>query len=431
MKIYITVLLIALGTILKAQTPVPAKPAESPVALINGTAHLGNGEVIENSIVAFNDGKITIVDDLRKTGSDLSGYKVVDIEGKHIYPGLILPNTIVGLVEISAIKATRDYSEIGELNPSVRSVVAYNTDSEIPPALRFNGVLLAQSVPYGGLVSGSSSVMKMDGWNWEDAAYLVDDGIHVFWPAILTSPRWWMGETEYKPNENYEKYMKTLDRFLKDAKAYNEVTSPVETNLKLKAMKPVIEGSANLYIHANGMKEIVEGVNFAQKHKIRKIVLVGGADAWYARQLLKDNNIPVILTDVHRLPRRTDEDVDMPYKLPGLLVNEGILVGLSHGSASNARNLGFYAGTAAAYGLEREEALKLVTSNTAKILGIDDRTGMLTPGLDANIVVSDGDLLDMRTNAVVDAYLEGMKLNLEGKQQMLYKRFKEKYESGN
>ncbi|MFC2124446.1 amidohydrolase family protein [Bacteroidota bacterium] len=431
MKLYLTFLLVIIGTGLKAQIPIPAKPQTSPVALMNGVAHLGDGKVIDNSIVAFENGKLSIVVDARSAKVDLTGYEVVNIDGKHVYPGLILPNSAVGLVEIGAIKATLDYDEVGILNPNVRSLIAYNADSEIPPALRFNGVLLAQVVPSGGLISGSSSIMMMDGWNWEDAAYLMDDGIHVRWPEMLTTPRWRMGETEYKPDKNYEKHTKILDEFFSDAAAYSKKIAPADKNLKLEAMRPVLDGKVNLYIHADGMKEIIDGVNLAQKYNVKKIVIVGAADAWYVRKLLKENNIPVLLTDVHRLPQRDDEDVDMPYKLPGLLTKEGILVGLTHESPSNSRNLGFYAGTAATYSLGKEEALKLVTSNTAQILGIDNKTGMLVAGLDANLVVSDGDLLDMRSNNVTHAYIQGRKLNLESKHQWLYQKYKEKYEEGN
>ena len=158
-------------------------------------------------------------------------------------------------------------------------------------------------------------------------------------------------------------------------------------------------------------------------------MLVGAEDAWYVADFIKEQNIPVLLDEVHSLPRRTDEDIDMPYRLPGLLHQKGILVGLTYNSLQSSRNLPFFAGTAAAYGMDKEEALKLVTSNTAQILGIGGTTGTLKAGLDANLVVSKGDLLDMRGNDITHAFIQGRQLNLDGKQQALYERFKAKYDS--
>ena len=199
-------------------------------------------------------------------------------------------------------------------------------------------------------------------------------------------------------------------------------------NLKMEAMKGLYNGQKKIYIHADGKRQIIESVSMLKRNGINDIVLVGASNAYYVMDFLKDNDIPVLLTKVHRLPGFDEEDVDMPFKLPALLTEKGITVGLIHsGSVQSSRNLAFYAGTALAYGLEKEEALKLVTANPAKILGIDKTTGTLEQGKDANIVVSEGDILDMRTNKLEYAFIQGRKVNLEGKQQLLYERYKEKY----
>ena len=428
MKNIIGLILLTITIHVAAQVPEPAQPQTKPVALMNGIVHIGNGEVIDNGIITFEKGKITSVGDARSVKIDLSGYEVINVSGKHVYPGLILANSILGLSDINSVRATLDHSEVGEFTPNVRSVISYNTDSEVIPTFRYNGILLTQVVPRGGIISGNSSVMALDGWNWEDAAYVLDGGIHLYWPNYLNPPRWSLGETEWKKNEKHDETVQRIEKFLQNAKSYIGQSEPEEINLKLEAMKGVFEGSKRMYIHTDRKKEIIESINLLGRHGISNVVVVGASDAYYVMDFLKDKNIPVLLTKVHRLPNRDEEDVDMPYKLPYLLTEKGILVGLTQsGSLHSSRNLPFYAGTATAYGLDKEEALKLVTSNPAKILGVDHITGSLEQGKDANIVVSEGDILDMRTSKLGYAFIKGKKLNLDGKQQMLYERYKKKY----
>jgi imidazolonepropionase-like amidohydrolase len=182
--IYTFLALVVASASVFAQAPAPAKAQAKPIALTGGVTHLGNGEVIQNSIIAFDKGKLTVVADATTSKIDLSAYEVIDINGKHVYPGFILPNSQLGLAEVSSIRAMNDNAETGILNPNVRSVISYNTDSEYIPTFRFNGVLLAETTPQGGLISGQSSVMEMEGWNWEDAAHTVDVGIHMNWPPL-------------------------------------------------------------------------------------------------------------------------------------------------------------------------------------------------------------------------------------------------------
>jgi len=414
---------------LMAQVPQPAKPQTESILLTGATAHLGNGQAIEKSLISMENGKIGFVVDAKTAKIDFSQFdRVIDLAGKHIYPGLILPSTTLGLVDVNAVRATRDFSEVGGMNPNVRSLIAYNTDSELIPTLRYNGILLAQSTPSGGFISGSSSVMMLDGWNWEDAAYKIDDGIHLNWPSKKNGLRWWLGETERRDNPNFQSSLNEIDKFFKDALTYHKTNNPKEMNIKLEAMRGVVKGDATLFIHTNNREEIISSVQWARKIGIIKVVLVGASDAYYVMDFLKEHKIPVLIDEVHRLPSRTDEEFDLPYRLPGILHENGILVGLTYSSLQSSRNLPFFAGTVSAYGLPKEEALKLITSNTAAILGIDKRTGIIAEGLDANIVVSEGDLLDMRGNNILHAFIQGKSLVLDGKQQLLYNRFKEKYE---
>ena len=411
-----------------AQVPVPVSDQAGPIMLMGGVAHLGNGDVIQNSAIGFDKGKITLVADATTSRIDLDGYEVIQIDGKHVYPGFILPNSQVGLVEVSSVNAMSDNSERGAINPNVRSVISYNTDSEFIATFRFNGILLAESTPGGGRISGTSSVMEMEGWNWEDAAHTVDMGMHINWPALMSRTFDFATFTsKVDVNKDYAKQVTELGAHFKDAVAYGAAASKV-ANLKMDAMQRIFDGTQTLFLHANGAKEIVESVKFAQDHGVKKIVVVAGTPALMVADFLKDNGIGVIIPPTHRLPTSVDEDVYGPYKLPHQLHEAGLTVAFAHnGMLGHARNLPFFAGTAASYGLDKEEALKMITSNTAKLLGIDDRVGTLESGKDATLFVSEGDALDFRTNVLSHAFISGKQVTLDNKQQELFQRYSKKY----
>ena len=397
---------------------------------MGGTVHVGNGQVIPNGVVMFTDGVITNVVDGTLVRLNLTDVDVIDVSGKHVYPGIISPASTVGLQETGAVRATVDKQEIGVLNPNVRALIAYNTDSEIIPTIRNNGVLLTQAMPQGGTVSGSSSVMMADGWNWEDAALKKDDGIWLNWPTYFSREfNFEDFSTVIKKSDKREPAIAALRATFADAKAYAAMTNPTPVNLKLESMRGLFSGKQNLYIRADYGKDMIEAVTFAKDMGVKKFVLVGGEEANRAIPFLKENNVPVILSALHRLPNREDEDVDLPYRMPGILQNAGILVSLSYADEWwRTRNLPFQAGTAAGFGVaDREEALKMVTSNTAKILGIDNLVGTLEKGKQATLFVSAGDALDMRTNKVEHVFIQGRKVNLDDRHKRLYNTYKEKY----
>jgi imidazolonepropionase-like amidohydrolase len=409
-----------------AQSNHPAPDQSKPILLMNGVAHLGNGEVIENSVIAIENGKITTVANANVVKIDANGYEVMDISGKHVYPGFIIPNTSLGLVEVESVNATIDAEEVGSLNPNVRSIIAYNTDSELIPTFRHNGILTAQVVPSGGPIGGTSSIVQLDAWNWEDAIVKADDGIHLSWPARKFRPRWWRGETEYRENKNYDKSVAELEKLFNDTKAYNDDNGGV-MNIKLEAMKGIFDGSKQLFIHENEAKSMIESVQMAKTSGVQHIVISGGREAAMIAAFIKDNDISVILGGVHNMPRREEEAVDLPYETPAILHKAGIKFCLAYGSSTmSERNLPFLAGTAAAYGMDKEEALKLITSNTAEILGLTD-LGELKDGNRATLFVSEGDALDMRTNQVTHAFIDGRQVKINGMQEVLHERYKEKY----
>ena len=432
MKKFIILFLVLLNAQLFAQVPEPVNDQNQPVLIYNALIHIGDGNTIEKGFVSFDNGKITDVssEDLDLESDAYQNYLKINANGSHLYPGLILPNSKVGLEDISAVRATVDHTEVGELNSNIRSLIAFNTDSEIISTFRYNGILLSQVVPDGSFVTGNSSIMMMEGWNWEDAAYKIDDGMHVKWPRKTYPPSRWSGQTNFRENPNYKSSMDIINKFLIDSRSYFNLNGGEnkEVNLKLEAMVDVFNGKKKIFLHVGSREQIIESVQMFQKHGINDLVLVGANDALYAIDFIKENNLPVLLNNLHRVPSRNHEDVDLPYKLPYLLQKEGIVVGLTaSGSLHSQRNLPFLAGTAASYGLSKEDALKLITSNNAKILGIDDITGTIKAGKDANIIISKGDILDMKSSVIEYAFITGRMVNLDGKQQILYDRFKRKY----
>ena len=408
----------------------PAPEQDGAIILASATIHVGNGEVIENGFIRFDKGKITHVGKMA-TMKKLAG-KVMDASGKHIYPGLIGMNSTLGLVEVGAVRASRDFREVGAFNPNVRSIIAYNTDSKITPTIRSNGVLMAEIVPRGGIISGTSSVVQLDAWNWEDAAYKTDNGIHLNWPALMHRAGWWAEPKPDKKNDMYKKNLDDIRKFFTEAKAYSQADPEIK-DLRMEAMKGIFSGEKTLFVHANGVKEITSAIHFVRDFSILKMAIVGGRDAWMITDLLKENNIAIVLNRVHGLPSNRHDDIDLPYKTPYLLQQAGILYCLNYAGdmeVMGLRNLPFTAGTAAAYGLSKEEALMAITLNAAKILGIDKTTGSLEAGKDATLFISTGDALDMLANNVEMAFIQGRKIDLNNHQKALYEKFRKKYEGG-
>ncbi|MFD1064078.1 amidohydrolase family protein [Winogradskyella litorisediminis] len=426
---YIAILLLSISIGFAQQTPAPKQSKD--IAIMGATAHIGNGTVIENSLITFSDGKITNIGDARTMKISTSNMDVIDASGKHVYPGFIVANGTLGLVEVDAVKASNDLSELGTFNPHIRSIIAYNAESKIVESMRPNGVLLGQVVPRGGRITGTSSIVQYDAWNWEDAAIKTDDGIHMNWPSSFSRGRWWLGEDPaLKPNKNYKKQVNELKQYVIEAKTHN-ISSKNPRHLPFEAMKGLFDGSKRLYINVNDQKSITDAVNFAKENGINNITIVGAYEAEKVANFLKQNNVSVFLQRVHSRPNNNDDDYDLPYKLAKNLVDAGVLVALEPSGQMermNSRNLPFYAGTTVAHGLTKEQALQLITQNPAKILGIDNMYGTLETGKSATLFISEGDALDMRTNLVSEAFIDGRNVSLETHQTELWKRYSKKLE---
>jgi imidazolonepropionase-like amidohydrolase len=293
--------------------------------------------------------------------------------------------------------------------------------------MRPNGVLLGQITPRGGRISGTSSIVQFDAWNWEDAVVKVDDGLHINWPRNFSYSRKKRG---YEPNKNYQKQVDDLSDFFAKSKAYHQKTT-TEINTVFEAMNSVFQGNKKVFIHVDSEKGILDALDFKREFSLENLVIVGGSESHKVAVQIKSAEVPVLLQRVHKIPQFEGDDYDLPYKLPKLLHENGILVGLeSSGQMErmNTRNLPFYAGTAVAYGLDKKEALKMITLNTAKILGIDDFAGSLEVGKDATLFISEGDALDMMSNKITHAFIQGREISLETHQTELYKRYSKKYE---
>ncbi|WP_375251820.1 amidohydrolase family protein [Dokdonia donghaensis] len=403
------------------QTPAPAQA--TAYTITGATAHVGDGTVIDNATIVFENGKISTI----QSGGSATKGTVINATGKHVYPGFIATNTTLGLVEVGAVRQSNDDDEIGEMIPHVRGIIAYNAESKVVESMRPNGVLMAQIRPVGGTISGASSVVQLDAWNWEDAAYKTDEGIFMDWPRTMRRGRWWLGEEPgYKPNKSYKEDINKIKVFFNNSRAYSKAKGT--KNLPFDAMKNVFNGTQKVYISANDQKQILDVIAFAKEMQLTNIVLVGGYQSYKVAEELAKANIPVILQRVQGLPSMEDHDYDLPYKLPKLLTDAGVTVALGYDAEYwQVRNLPFYAGQVTQFGLSDEDALKMITLNPAKIMGIASTTGTLAPGKDATLFISDGNALDMRGNNLSRAFIQGRDISLESHQTKLAKRYAEKY----
>lgn len=426
-KTHYTILLFCLGLIMAQAQQTPAATQAASILIQGATLHIGDGSILENGMIGITDGKILEIGEL---GSQQNDYATtINANGQHVYPGFIAANSTVGMVEIDAIRPTNDLNEIGTFLPNVRTIIAYNAESKVVESLRPNGILTAQIVPTRGRIAGSSTIVQLDAWNWEDAGIKVDEGMHIYWPRTYRRGNRTKGEDPLVYDQkNYRKRTTELDQYLAEAKTYQ--TNAKKEHLPHAALKGTFDGTQKVYLHAKEKRQILDGISLLKQHGIDNIVLVGGDDAYLITTFLKEHNIPVIVSRPHRLPSTEDEDVKLPFKMAKILLDAGLTITIDVSGRMermNTRNLPFYAGTFAAYGIEKEKAVEMITLSAAKILGIDEQLGSLTVGKDATLFIAKGDALDMRTNQLSHAFIQGRALSLETHQTGLWKRYMEKF----
>lgn len=415
---------------LSASDEIPGAPQQRPIALVGGTIHTVSGPTIEGGTLVFDNGTVTQVG--KSDGVKIPpSAKQVDVKGKHVYPGLFDAHTNIGLVEINAVRATRDHAETGSINPNVKANVAVNPDSELIPVTRSNGVLLAVTAPTGGLIAGKSAVLQLDGWTYEDLTLKPDVGLQVNWPNMKPVVDWWVEKSPKEQLKERDEALTKLQNVFDDARAYERARTSAPSqhafDVRLEALLPVLDGKLPLIVRADDLQQIQAAVAFAVNERV-KLILFGGFDAPHCAELLKKHDVPVILSAVYRLPRRRHDDYDAAYTLPSRLQKAGIkfcISGSGRFGASNARNLPYHAATAAAFGLSRDEALKAITIYPAEILGVADRVGSLALGKDATLFVADGDILEAPTHVEL-AYVQGREVELNDKHKRLWRKYQQK-----
>lgn len=408
----------------EAQVRMTVPRQSQPIALQGATIHTVSDGVIENGTIVFENGVITAVG----ASVDIpAGAQVVDVAGKHIYPGLIDSYSSVGLSEIGAVGVSNDTNELGMFNPNVRAEVAVNGESRHIGTTRTAGVLVTLTTPGGGLISGLSSAMNMEGWTWEEMSLKGAAALNVNWPN--PNPRRFRGfpgfggQAERGPS--YEEQVQMLKGFFADARAYRDALAAgqeMRSDSRYEAMIPALDGDIPVVVNANGIAEMNDAITWAEDEGIR-LVIRGGSDAIHVADRLVANEIPVILTSTMSPPGREWEGYDGAYTTPARLHEAGVKFAISGGSgAAYTNRLQWEAGVAVAFGLPEEEAVRAVTLNAAEMMGIDDRVGSLEPGKDATLLITTGNPLDTM-NDVEQAYIQGRELDMTD----IHRHFFEKY----
>lgn len=405
---------------------VPGQAQAAPVLLRGGDLHTVADGVLPATDILFEDGKITAI------GAGLEapeGAEIVDVSGRRVYPGLIAPATSLGLVEIGAVRATRDLDEVGTMNPEVVAHVAFNPDSELIPTVRSHGVTTVQVAPGGELVRGRSSILHLDGWTKEDAAVELVDGLFVTWPRVAVLDWWFMPPVEEQRKQMVEQRRELREAF-ETARAYHrarEAGVETEVDLRWEAMRALWSEDMPLYVAAPDYRQIVEAIDFADEMGVT-LVLVGPADAHRLTDLLVERDIPVLLDATTNLPYRDDADYDDQFRQAVRLHEAGVRFGIGLLDANwSVRNLALEgAGAAIAWGLPEDAALRAVTLSNAEILGIADRQGSLEVGKDATLFVSAGDVTDTLGHDVTHMWIEGRPVDLDNRHRELYRKYGEK-----
>ncbi|NPA34176.1 MAG: amidohydrolase family protein [Chlorobi bacterium] len=429
-NVFITLSIVAWISLF-GQRPEPAPPQEKPIVLWNVNVFPVNGKdsVLKGYALRFDSGIITFIKPISEVGAVDTAETIVlyELAGKNVYPSIIAMNTIVGLTDIDAVRPTHDFAETGMFTPEVRAIIAYNTDSRIIPTLRINGVLLVQTVPRRGIITGRSAVVQLDAWNWEDASVKPISGMHVFYPSLYQHRGWWGSPVPPKYNKKQNEQLDELKTFVEESYAYCQNKPDHYPNIGYEAMCPVFKGEVPLFVHAWYSRDIMEAVEWFSKWDSIRLVVVTGADVVRIIPELKKRSIPVVYTAVHSLPLYEDNEPFFPSQVPSILADSGILFSLTFGSSWEVRNLPYVAGTAVARGLPYLKALEAITIKPAKILGIDDKYGSLEVGKSATLIVTEGDILNIPKSRVVKAFIDGRDVKLESHQTVLYERYVKKY----
>jgi imidazolonepropionase-like amidohydrolase len=417
---------------LRAQERMPVAPQSQRVALRGATIHTVTKGVIQNGTIIFDAGKITAV------GANIAipgGTKIVDVTGKHIYPGLIDAYSTVGIAEIGSVDMSNDVNEIGDFNPNVRTDVAVNAESRHIGTSRTQGVLTTLTTPGGGLISGMSSAMALEGWTWEEMSLKSAAALNVNWPdPTQRGGRGGRGGGEGPNNQQggnrstYEQRVKQLKDYFAEARAYRDAVAAgekVRTDARYAAMIPALNREIPVVVSANGTSQINDAITWAKQENLR-LIIRGGDDAIHVADRLKAENIPVILTSTMDAPNRAHEGYDAAYSRAAKLHKAGVKFAISGGAgALYTDRLPYEAGVAVAFGLPEEEAIKAVTINAAEFMGLADKLGSLEPGKQATLLITTGTPIDTRSN-ILQAYIQGREIDMNDIQKHFFEKYMKK-----
>jgi len=391
------------------------------------------GPVIDNGTVVISNGKIAAVG---ANASAPSGAKVIDGEGLSVYPGMMDADTEIGLTEIGSVAGSVDTNEIGDNNANIHVDVAIRPDSSHIAVTRVNGITTALTAPRGGLIAGQSAIVNLDGWTPREMVLKSPVAMHINWPGG-GGGRGFGGEfggqqrSATEARREQEKQIESLKKILRDATAYADAKDArakdsslpkQNVDLKLEALIPVVRGQMPLVINVNLERDIKAAIAFVGEMKV-KAIISGGAEAYRVADQLKAKNIPVIVGPVLRVPVREDDPYDAAFTNAGLLSKAGVKIAFQTNDSAYSRNLPYHAGMAAAFGLPKEEALKAVTIYPAEIFGIADRIGSIETGKIANLIVTDGDPLEIRTQ-IKHVFINGHDIPLTSRHTELYEKYK-------
>ncbi|MFQ5350704.1 MAG: amidohydrolase family protein, partial [Thermoanaerobaculia bacterium] len=402
------------------------------LAFTGATLHPVSSPPVEGGVMLVEDGKITAVAGNLEIPADA---RRIELDGKHLYPSFIHPFSALGLVEIRSVRGTVDTTEVGDVNSNVRAEVAFHADSQLLPVTVSGGVLVAHVTPRGGLFNGTSALMRLAGWNWQDMTLAAPLAMHLDFPDLRPPVGRFRRLSQEEVDKEKKRALEVLDRTLADARAYDTARRAEEAgegpavphDPRLEALRPVLSGDLPLFIEATEKTQIEAALDWAAEQELTNLVLVTGADAQYLTARLVADEVPVVLNGVLRQPARDWEPYDAAYIVAARLHEAGIAFCIGDGGSSfgaaNARNLPFHAAMAAAFGLPRDAALRSVTLSVAELLGVADRLGSLEPGKDATFIVTDGDPLEILTR-IEAAWLEGVELDpSRDRQRLLYQRY--------
>jgi imidazolonepropionase-like amidohydrolase len=416
----------------------PPVSAAQTVLLRNATVHTVTRGIITNGQVLIIDGKIANVGGPDLTINLPTETQSIDLEGDHLYPGLIALDTSLGLTEVEAVRATRDTTEVGDYTPDVESWIAVNPDSELIPVARANGVACFEPSPKGSIVAGQSALLTAHGWTFEEMALKKPAALHLYWPAMELNTREKSRDPKVKPLEEQAKErrskLRSIQEFFDEAKAYSKAREAADNGGSSaparipawEAMLPYVRGELPVILHADEVRQIRAAVNWAVTNHF-KAIIAGGRDAAMLAGLLATNGIPVIYQSMFIQPPRDTDSYDVQFRTPELLRDAGVKVAFSFGTGGFAttsiRNLPYAAAQAIAFGLPEIEALKNLTLHPAEFMNVADRLGSIEAGKDATLFVCDGSVFDLRSN-VKQMWIAGDEVPLESRHTRLYDKYR-------